>query len=136
MFGTSETYSAEEVNALLQEERQYAREQAELTVKKKHELEIKEVEQECDAKVRELKHKLENAENDKIKELQAEVHELEKENQKLKTKVEMLDGITDVNGDVIEVQNLVEQLIEKLPEINLESLTVNNSSDASDSNSS
>lgn len=47
-----------------------------------------------------------------------QIAELKKEN-------EMMKKIVDLNADIIDVKNLVSKLIEKLPEIKLNNLTVN-----------
>jgi len=41
---------------------------------------------------------------------------------------EMLDKMVDLNADVVDVKNLVSQLINKLPQIDIKGLTVNNHS--------
>lgn len=92
--------------------------------KQVHELEIKELEHnhklELQTKEFDMKHfkdnELKSAIDEKIT-LEQKIAVLTKEN-------EMLIKITDLNADVIDVKELVNSLIKKLPEINLTSLTV------------
>jgi len=41
----------------------------------------------------------------------------------------MLDKIVDLNSDVIDIKDLVKKLIDKLPEVNLQNLTIQNGSE-------
>jgi flagellar motility protein MotE (MotC chaperone) len=65
----------------------------------------------------------------------AKVQELESENGKLNQRIavlekenEMLGKVTDLNGDIIDIKSLVNKLIEKLPNIDIKSLSLNGSS--------
>lgn len=50
---------------------------------------------------------------------------LEQENAKLKATVEMMEKVVDVSADIIDIKDLVSKLIEKLPNVNLDKMTVN-----------
>lgn len=71
-----------------------------------------------------LKYDIEHAEADTIEELEEENRELTEANSVLQKENEMLERITNLNGDVIDIKKLVTQLIDKLPEVKLNSLTV------------
>lgn len=47
------------------------------------------------------------------------------ENASLKVRVEMLEKATEVSGDILDVKDLVNKLVEKMPEIKLSTLSVN-----------
>ena len=70
----------------------------------------------------ELKH----LKDEEVKKAKDEVTEMAKKLAVLTKENEMLKSITDVNADIIDVKSLVGSLIEKLPTIDLKSLTVNN----------
>ena len=91
--------------------RQHKNEVEDLAIANRRAIETKEFE---------MKHfkdkEIKNAIDEKIA-LEKKVAVLEAENK-------MLNKITDLNGDVLDVKNLVNSLINKLPTINLKSLTV------------
>lgn len=82
-------------------------------IKKDHELEIREKEFE-----------LTHIKDEEVLRLKKENRTLEQENAVLKKENSMLDKLIDVNADIINVKELVERLIEKLPNIDIKSLTV------------
>ena len=86
-------------------------------LKHSHALELKE-------KEFELKH----FKDDEVKKLQAEVTKVQQNNAVLRKENEMLGKITNLNADIIDVKDLVKNLIDKLPEIKLTNLTLNNGS--------
>lgn len=68
-----------------------------------------------------IKKDTENKSATTIKELEVQVAVLTEANKHL-------EKMTDINADIIDVKEVMNKLIEKLPEINLTSLTVQNSS--------
>lgn len=63
-----------------------------------------------------------------------EVKEIERINQELVQKIavkekelEMTNKIVDLNGDIIDIKDIVSNLMDKLPEVKISSLAVNNS---------
>jgi len=80
----------------------------------KHSLDLKE-------KEFELKH----FKDEELKKVQEDNVEKDKEIAVLKKENELLVKITDLNGDVIDVKDLVKKLIDKLPEVKVDSITVN-----------
>lgn len=87
-----------------------------LELKKNHELALKE-------KEFELKH----FKDDEVAKLREDLAKVEQENAVLQKENEMLEKITNLNADIIDIKSLVSNLIEKLPTINLSSLTLNGS---------
>jgi seryl-tRNA synthetase len=63
-------------------------------------------------------------ESETIKSLNEKINNLEKDKAVLQKEKEMLDKITDLNADVIDVKELVKNLINKLPEVKINSLSV------------
>jgi hypothetical protein len=57
--------------------------------------------------------------------LQIKVQMFEVENQSLKTKNEMLEKMTEISGEVIDIKELINSLINKLPEMKFDKLSVN-----------
>lgn len=55
--------------------------------------------------------------NEEVVKLRGELNVAKKEN-------EMLDKIVDVNADIVNVKELINSLIKKLPEVNLQNLTI------------
>ncbi|MBP9786035.1 MAG: hypothetical protein KBC72_00380 [Acinetobacter sp.] len=64
--------------------------------------------------------------DEQMQAMQLKVHQLNEQVAVLKKENQMLEKITDLNGDLIDIKDLVSKLIGKLPEINLSSLTVKN----------
>lgn len=85
---------------------------------------------ELDKELLEKQHKfeIEHFESDKVMELEGLLNKADSKISVLEKEKEMLTKITDLNGDIIDIKDLVAKLIEKLPSIDLKSLTVNNSS--------
>ena len=50
---------------------------------------------------------------------------LKNENDVIKKEVEMMKQMVDINADIVDVKDIINKLIEKLPQMNLTSLTVN-----------
>lgn len=81
----------------------------------------------------EHKHKLEkeqlefNMKNHKDKELlekDAKITTLESENAVLTKSIEMMKEMVDINADIVDVKDIINKLIEKLPQLNITSLAV------------
>lgn len=85
--------------------------------------EKKDVEHELALKEKDFQ--LKHISDDRVVALQAQVEELTKQKAVLEQKVEMLDKIVDLSGDVLDVKALVSDLIKKLPNIDLKELSVN-----------
>ena len=81
---------------------------------------------EQDATIRSLKFNLEHLETKKLKEKQEIIAELKEQNAVLQKENAMLDRIVDLNGDIVDIKELINTLIGKLPTIDLKSLTVHN----------
>lgn len=93
----------------------------------KHEFEIKLKEVESDHKL-ELKEKefeLRHFKDDEVKSLNKDVSDKSQEIAVLKKENEMLGKITNLNADIIDIKDLVNKLVDKLPTINLSSISVN-----------
>lgn len=89
----------------------------------KHELELARLNSDHEIALKEKDFELKHLETEKMTELTARVVSLEKELAVEKKTNEMLVKITDLNADVVDVKELVTKLIEKLPEVKINSLT-------------
>ena len=77
---------------------------------------------------RELKNKqqeINHYESDKIQELKDDKHRMEKKIAKLETENEKLNDVIDLEVDIIDVKDLVNKLIEKLPQVDISNMNVN-----------
>ena len=107
--------SKEMCKDLADERRQY---------KLQHELDIKRLEQEHGYAIKDLEKKIQYVETDEILALKKQVTNLEKEIAVVNERNIQLEKMTDLNADIIDVKDVMNKLIGKLPEINLSSLTV------------
>jgi hypothetical protein len=114
MFNNKKTDEITSLKNQLKEEESSHR-LALMSKEKEHELTLKE-------KEFELKH----FKDEEVKKLQNELNEQKQTNAVLKKENEMLDKITNLNADIIDIKDLVSNLINKLPEIKLNNLTISN----------
>ncbi len=89
-----------------------------------HRIELAEIEANHKIELKEKDFQLKHFESEAMKTANERINQLEKEKAVLQKEKEMLDKITDLNADVIDVKDLVKNLISKLPEIKLSSLSV------------
>ena len=89
----------------------------------KYELRIQKLVSDQEIALKEKDFEIKHFESEKVKTLNDKVVQLEKDLAVQKQKNEMLDKLTDLNADVIDVKDLVKNLISKLPEIKINSLT-------------
>lgn len=92
-------------------------------VRHENALNVQRLEASHEIAIKEKDFELKHLESEKMKEANARIVELEKELAVEKKTNEMLNKITDLNADVIDVKDLVTKLIEKLPEVKINSLT-------------
>jgi hypothetical protein len=81
------------------------------SLKADHEIELKKKQAELDL-----------FESASIKKLETEVVDLKTKLAVAETKLEFMSKITDVNADVLDVKELVNKLIEKMPTVNINSI--------------
>lgn len=91
----------------------------------KHRLEILELNKNHELTLKEKEFELKHFKDDEIVELRTKVASVEQKNAVLEKENEMLEKITNLNADIIDIKDLVSNLIEKLPTINLQNLTLN-----------
>ena len=90
----------------------------------KHRLEIAELDGVNKLSIKEKEFELKHFKDEEILKLNAELAGERQQNAVLKMQNEMLVKITDLNADIIDIKDLVNKLVDKLPTINLSSLTV------------
>lgn len=91
-----------------------------------HQMRLNELEAEHKIELREKDFQMKHAKDEEVVKLQKLLAEEKERNAVLNAEKIMLDRIVDLNGDIVDVKSLVERLIDKLPQIDLKSLTVNN----------
>lgn len=106
-------------------------------IKTKHETELKQIRHDNEIKVSKLESEHEIALKEKefdlkhfkdedVQKSQAEATDLKQKNAVLENENKMLREITNLNADIIDIKDLVASLIKKLPNIDLKSITVQN----------
>jgi hypothetical protein len=90
----------------------------------KHRLEISELDGDNKLSIKEKEFELKHFKDEEILKLNSELAGERQQNAVLKMQNEMLVKITDLNADIIDIKDLVNKLVDKLPTINLSSLTV------------
>lgn len=68
---------------------------------------------------------LSHFESKKVKELEQKNIDLEKKLAVKTQEIESIKAVIDINGDIVDVKDLIGKIINKLPEINLKGITVN-----------
>lgn len=94
-------------------------------IKKDHELALKEKEKNHELALKEKEFELRHFKDDEMKNLEKAVATKDQEIAVLKKENLMLEKITNLNADIIDIKDLVANLINKLPEIKLSNLTLN-----------
>lgn len=103
---------------------------------KEHDIVIKDLNSENSRKIEDLKHshkleiadlkfEMKNFKDEEILEKNKKIEELTNKNAVLVKENEMMNKMVDINADIIDVKDIINQLIKKMPEVNLSSLTVN-----------
>lgn len=94
-----------------------------------HSLEIAELKSKHQLDLKEKEFELKHFKDEELLQVRTELTEEKQKNAVLEKENEMLVKITDLNADVIDVKGLVKDLIKKLPEVNISSLTVQGGKD-------
>lgn len=120
MFGTSRKQKSDE-------ERVEQRLESIKELKAKHDIDMAELKQQHKLELQQKDFDLKHFKDDEVKRLRDELAKAAQEVAVLKKENQMLDKIVDLNADIIDIKNLVNALIGKLPTIDLKSLTINQS---------
>ena len=89
-----------------------------------HELKIKELVKDQELELKDKEFQINHFKDEKVKELRKLLTQKSEDLAVLKKENEMLDKITNLNADIIDIKDLVANLIKKLPDINITSLSV------------
>ena len=92
----------------------------------KQQLALAEMESNHKLALKEKEFELKHFKDDETKKLSDELAEAKKNIAVLEKENEMLGKITNLNADIIDIKDLVVNLINKLPEIKLNNLTIQN----------
>lgn len=95
-------------------------------LKHQHEMKIQKMEQDKELALKEKEFELKHFKDDEIQTAKEETAELQKKLAVAEMENKMLGKITNLNADIIDIKDLVANLINKLPEVKLSNLTVNN----------
>lgn len=102
-------------------DRDYYKGQSELYRKDK-ELELKSLKADHEIEMRKKQAEIDLFESTKIKSVTDENTELKTKLAVAETKLEFMSKITDVNADVLDVKDLVNKLVDKMPTVNINSI--------------
>jgi hypothetical protein len=94
-----------------------------------YQLQIAELKKDNELAIKEKEFELKHFKDEEIQKLQKEVSVKEQKIAVLEKENEMLGKITNLNADIIDIKDLVNKLIEKLPTLNLSNLTIHNGTD-------
>lgn len=94
-------------------------------IESQHKIEILELKKNHELALKEKEFEMRHFKDDEVAKLREELATVKQDNAVLKKENQMLEKITDLNADIIDIKSLVNNLIEKLPTINLSSLTLN-----------
>ena len=119
-------FSAEYVDRKVKEARSQAREEvakdhsAEIkTLKSDHDLELRELNKDHELALKEKEFEIKHNADERVAAAEAKATDAKERVAVLEKENEMLGKITDLNADVIDVKKLVNDLIGKLPTVNL-----------------
>lgn len=93
-------------------------------IKRNKNFEIEDLRQEYALELRDKEFELKHFKDTKVAELEKRIVALESENAVLKKENNMMDQIVDMNADIVDVKDLVNKLIDKLPTMDFKNLTV------------
>ena len=93
-------------------------------IEHKHELKLAEIESTHKLAMKEKEFELKHFKDDEMQKLKEASSNNNQEIAVLKKENEMLQKITDLNADIIDIKDLVANLIGKLPEVKISSLSV------------
>lgn len=121
-------------NDLIEEKREIESELDELRsqlegIENKHQIKIEKMQSDHAIALKEKDFEMQHHKDKELREVEKRMNETLKELAEYKTENKMLREIVDLNSDIIDVKNLVKELIKKLPEIKLSSLTLNSKSE-------
>lgn len=90
-----------------------------------HQFEIKGLKKEHELALKQKDYDLEHHKDGEIKAMEEKVVEAEKKQAVLEVENKMLEKIVNVDADLIDIKDIINKLIDKMPEVNLSSISVN-----------
>lgn len=91
----------------------------------KHALEVEKLKHTHSLELQQKDFDLKHYKDEELKKKEELIVSLQQQVAILKKENEMLDKIVDLNGDMVDIKELINSLIKKLPEVNLQNLTIN-----------
>lgn len=123
MFGEDTTALKNKVNRLEEEIRELK--ESKRRSESDHAIEIKTLKQDQELALKEKEFEMKHFKDEELKAKDAKIVTLEREKAVLEKENKMLDKIVDLNADIVDVKDLVQTLIKKIPTMDLKSLTIN-----------
>jgi cell shape-determining protein MreC len=96
-------------------------------LKHNHELELQKIKLDHELALKKKEFEMRHFKDDELKKALKDLRDKDQEIAVLKKENQMLEKITNLNADIIDIKDLVSNLIGKLPEIKLNNLTLNGS---------
>lgn len=97
-------------------------------LKANHTREVETLEHKYTLAIKDLEFNMKNFKDNEILEKNKEIKKLTNSNAVLTKENEMMNKMVDINADIVDVKGIINQLINKLPEVNLSNLTINTES--------
>lgn len=97
-------------------------------LKHEHKMETESLEKEHELAVKDFTFKIDHLESETIKSLRKELTEANSKIKVFEKEVEMMKSIVDLNADIVDVKDIINQLIDKLPTVNLDTINVESKS--------
>lgn len=119
MFGKKETITIVDNAKVEKLEREIS------DLKHEHTLQLSKKDHEHKLAIKDLEFTMKNFKDSEILGKNTKIEDLTNKNAVLTKENEMMNKMVDINADIVDVKDIINQLIKKLPEVNLTSLTVN-----------
>lgn len=125
IFGKSKTELREEIVELKSKLDSYKNTDNIISeLKAKHERDITKVKFDHDLEKKTIEFTMKNFKDEEILTKNKEIEKLTNSNAVLTKENEMMNKMVDINADIVDVKDIINKLINKLPEVNLSSINV------------
>ncbi len=129
MFGTkTKIINVAEIRSNIESEVRAKYEDKEERLQADHAMELKEVRKDHELELKGLKFDMERATEQATSDLNKEVVELKEKLAVAENTIDMMDELTDLQTGMLDVKDVVNQLIKKLPNIDIKSITAGSGS--------
>lgn len=129
MFGKTKIINLEAIREGIERSVREAYREKEERLKADHAMEMKEVKKDHELEIKALKFDMERATEQTTADLNKEVVELKQKLAVAENTIEMMDELTDLQTGMLDVKEVVNSLIKKLPNIDIKSITAGSKSE-------